>query len=68
MKKKVSFWRGMASVGALTLSVLAFGTNLAFQYTGAVNSALKVTTSKIVREDENADTIHLKSEFGDFTE
>lgn len=68
MQKKIVLWRGLSSIGAFLLAVLIFGTSLATQYTGAVNSALGIVTSKIIENEAGTDTIHFKSEFGEFNE
>ena len=67
MRQK-NVWRGLASVSAFALSVLVLGSSLAFQYQGAINSALHLQTSKMVNEGADGDNIYFKSAFGDFTE
>ena len=69
MKKTqcTTLWRGFASVNAFLLAVLIFGTSLAFNYVGAINTALGVQSSKIV-DESTGDNIYYKSEFGDFNE
>lgn len=67
MKKsqRSNLWRGFASVNAFLLTVLIFGTSVAFNYVGAINTALGVQSSKLV-SDSTGDNIYYKSEFGAF--
>lgn len=66
--RRQTIWRGLASAGSLVMILSLFGSSLAFNYTGAINSALGVQTSKMVDEGDSGDTTYYKSEFGEFNE
>lgn len=70
MKRKTAIFRGTAAVMAFLLLITVSASTLMFQYAGAINSALNVSTSKIVTLDDaaQADTAYYTSEFGvDYT-
>lgn len=69
-KRKTAFFRGIAAVMAFLLLITVSASTLMFQYAGAINAALNVSTSKIVTLDDEAevDTAYYNSEFGvDYT-
>ena len=70
MKRKTAIFRGAAAVMAFLLLLTVSASTLMFQYAGAINSALNVSTNRIVTLDDTAqvDTAYYTSEFGvDYT-
>jgi len=70
MKRKTAIFRGAAAVMAFLLLLTVSASTLMFQYAGAINSALNVSTSKIVTvgDDTQVDTAYYTSQFGvDYT-
>lgn len=51
MKKRTAILRGIAGIMAFLLLVCTAATTLTFRYAGVINSALNITTSKIVQND-----------------
>ena len=70
MKRKASIFRGIAGIMAFLLFITVSATTLTFQYAGAINSALNVSTNQIITVDDGTevDTAYYTSEFGtDYT-
>lgn len=53
MKKRTAIFRGIAGLSAFLLMVTVTGTNLLFTYSGVINNALNVQTSRIVQTGES---------------
>ena len=68
MLSKKRLWRGMASLLVFLLAIMLAGSSLAFSYTGAINNALGLQSSRLVDDGVPGDTDYFKSEFGSFTE
>lgn len=51
MKKRTAILRGIAGIMAFLLFICTSATTLTFRYAGVINSALNLTTSKIVQND-----------------
>lgn len=70
MKRKASITRGLAAVMAFLMLLTISASTLMFEYAGAINSALNVSTSEIITVDDGTevDTAYYTSEFGtDYT-
>lgn len=59
-------WSGLTSVFAVLLVVALVGQNLAVANASYINSALRISTTKVVQTGESGDTTYFKSSFGDF--
>lgn len=59
-------WNGMASLVSFFLVFAVVGTNCMMDYAGTVNTALGISTSKVVNEaGAGEDTIYFESEYGE---
>ncbi len=67
--KKLAIFRGIAAVMAVLMLITVSASNLMFEYSGAINQALNISTSRVISTDtEDADTDYYTSEFGaDYT-
>ncbi len=65
--KRNKQWTGLSSVFTFLLCFAILGTNCALNYSSTINSALNITTSKLVslESGETTDTEYYKSEYGD---
>ncbi len=59
-------WSGLTSVFAVILVIALLGQSLAVANASYINSALGVSTTKVVQTGEAGDTTYFKSSFGDF--
>lgn len=66
--KKSKLWSGLTSVSAVLLVTSILGQNLALVNASYINSALGVSTTKVVETGEAGDTTYFKSSFGDFAD
>lgn len=64
---KRKLWRGITSIFAVLLAIMIPLSSAAFAYTGMINNALGVQTSRIeeVGDGEPVDTAYYKSDYGD---
>lgn len=53
MKKKTVLFRGIAGLSAFLLMVTVTGTNLLFTYSGVINNAMNVQTTRIITTDDD---------------
>lgn len=60
--------RGLTSVTAFFLVLSVAGTNIAMANAGTINSYLGIATSKIETPEDGGETIHYKSEYGEFSD
>lgn len=66
IKIKKEFFRGFAAIFAFLLIVVNLGTPVAYSYSGRINNALGISTSKTVSSSsEEEDTTYYKSDYGD---
>lgn len=65
--KRSRLWTGLASACSFLLTVSILGMNCMMSYAGTVNSALGISTSRVVNEDgvETEDTTYFESEYGE---
>lgn len=69
MKKHSGLMTGLASVSSCLLVLSSVGLNCMLGYSGTVNQALGITTSKVVNEgDAGEDTTYFESDYGELTE
>ena len=59
-------WSGLTSLFAVILVIALIGQSLALANASYINSALGVSTTKVVQTGESGDTTYFKSSFGDF--
>ena len=59
-------WSGLTSLFAVILVIALLGQSLALANASYINSALKVSTTRVVQTGEAGDTTYFKSSFGDF--
>ena len=59
-------WSGLTSLFAVVLVIALIGQSLALANASYINSALGVSTTKVVQTGESGDTTYFKSSFGDF--
>lgn len=59
-------WSGLTSVFAVLLVVALVGQTLAVSNASYINSALRISTTKVVQTGESGDTTYFKSAFGNF--
>lgn len=64
--KNSKLWSGLTSVFAVLLVIALLGQNLAIANASYINTALGVSTTKIVETGESGDTTYYKSSFGSF--
>ncbi|WP_294498310.1 glycoside hydrolase family 3 C-terminal domain-containing protein [uncultured Gemmiger sp.] len=64
--KKSKLWSGLTSVFAVLLVICLLGQNLALANASYINTALGVSSSKVVETGETGDTTYFKSSFGSF--
>ncbi len=66
MKRK-KIWTGLASICSFLLVTSILAMNCMMSYAGTVNSALGITTSRVVNEDgtDAEDTTYFESEYGE---
>lgn len=66
MKRSTAITRGIAAIMAFLLFVTVSGSNLMFNYAGIINSALNISTTKIVDTGEGtvADTVYYDNPYG----
>lgn len=70
MKRTVAITRGLAALMAFLMLLTISASTLMFEYAGAINQALNVSTSEIITVDDGTevDTAYYTSEFGaDYT-
>lgn len=60
--------RGLTSVTAFFLVLSVAGTNIAMANAGTINSYLGIATSKIETPEDSGETVHYKSEYGEFSD
>ncbi len=66
MSKHSRLWTGLASVSTCCLVLSGVGLNCMMGYSGTVNQALGITTSKVVNEgDSSEDTTYFESDYGE---
>ncbi len=66
MGKHSRLWTGLASVSTCCLVLSGVGLNCMMGYSGTVNQALGITTSKVVNEgDTSEDTSYFVSDYGE---
>ena len=65
--KRSRLWTGLASACSFLLTASILGMNCMMSYAGTVNSALGISTSRVVNEDgeEAEDTTYFESEYGE---
>lgn len=65
--KRSRLWTGLASTCSFLLTTAILGTNCMMSYEGTVNSALGISTSRVVNEDsaDAEDTTYFESEYGE---
>lgn len=65
--KRINLWSGLASVCSVFLVGAVLGTNCMMSYAGTINTALGISTSKVVNEDgaDGEDLTYFKSEYGE---
>lgn len=65
--KRSRLWTGLSSVFSFFLVFAVLGMDCMMNYSGTVNSALGIKTSKVVNDNEESleDTQYFKSEYGD---
>lgn len=63
--KRTRLWTGAASICSFLLVAAILVMNCMMGYAGTVNSALGIVTSKVVNENEAADTTYYESAYGD---
>lgn len=59
-------WSGLTSLFAVILVIALIGQSLALANASYINSALRVSTTRVVQTGESGDTTYFKSSFGDF--
>lgn len=59
-------WSGLTSLFAVILVIALIGQSLALANASYINSALGVSTTRVVQTGESGDTTYFKSSFGDF--
>jgi Beta-glucosidase-related glycosidases len=66
MKKRHLIMRGLAGIMAFVMFISITASTITFGFSGAINKALNINTSKIITADEDAavDTNYYSSEFG----
>ena len=70
MQSTVALTRGLAALMAFLMLLTISASTLMFEYAGAINQALNVSTSEIITVDDGTevDTAYYTSEFGaDYT-
>lgn len=66
MSKHSKLWTGLASVSTCCLVLSSVGFNCMLGYSGTVNQALGITTSKVVNDgDTSEDTTYFESDYGE---
>ena len=65
--KRSRLWTGLASVCSFLLTTSILGMNCMMSYEGTVNSALGISTSRVVNEDgaDADETTYFESEYGE---
>ena len=63
--KRSRLWTGLASVCSFFLTTLILLLNCMMGYAGTVNSALGISTSKVVNDGDATDTTYYESEYGE---
>lgn len=65
--KRSRLWTGLASTCSFLLTTAILGTNCMMSYEGTVNSALGISTSRVVNKEgaDTEDTTYFKSEYGE---
>lgn len=63
--KRSRIWTGFASVFSFFLVFAILGTDCLFAYSGTVNGALGIETSKVVNSEDTEDTTYFESEYGE---
>lgn len=64
MKRKTILFRGLAGISAFLLMVTATGTNLLFTYSGVINNALNVQTTRIITTGDSEPQIVYDNPYG----
>lgn len=64
MKKKTVLFRGIAGLSAFLLMVTVTGTNLLFTYSGVINNALNVQTTRIITTEDSEPQVLYDNPYG----